>query len=284
LAEEILFAIAACCTKLSVLTLIYRITSVASVWTKNITIVVAVVVTLDTIAFTLVTIFQCTQVSSGMLGTIKPDDRPISDLWAISLTPQRCIDFGVHMLVASVFNTVQDFVIVLVPVKTVIGLHLPVIQRVTVLLLFAGGILVGIAGAVRTHFSWLTVFSPDGDINWHTYDMMLASSIELLLGIVCASVPATKPFFSLYGSRLLRLTQTTRELSTVRHEVGRIHSTASSASIYIIWDFEIKPAFPKGLQREMAMESGPATLPDLDKPLPKLPKQTPGLTSDRSIT
>lgn len=114
----------------------------------------------------------------------KPEDRPISDLWAISITPQRCIDFGVHMLVASVFNTVQDFVIVLVPVRTVISLHLPLIQRLTVLLLFAGGILVAIAGAVRTHFSWLMVFSPDGDINWHTYNMMLAGSIELLLGIV----------------------------------------------------------------------------------------------------
>ncbi|GAB1320209.1 hypothetical protein MFIFM68171_10419 [Madurella fahalii] len=270
LAEQILFAIATCCTKLSVLALIYRITSVASGWPKNLTIIVAVVVALDAFAFILVSIFQCT---------------PISDIWTISITPQRCIDHGVHLLVASIINTVQDFVIVLVPIKTVIGLDLPVTQRATVLLLFAGGLLVCIAGAVRTHFTWLMVSSPDGDINWHSYDMMLASSIELLLGITCASAPATKPFFTLYATRLPQLVvQTTRKLNTVRRKGKRSASKTTLVSIYIIHDIDIQPAFPKALGVDMSRESGLTTAPDLNKPLPEVPKVTLDLRIGRSLT
>ncbi|KAK4192056.1 hypothetical protein QBC35DRAFT_553728 [Podospora australis] len=188
LVEQILFATATGFTKLSILALIYRVVTAAPTpksrnITRHIVVFTSVVVVLDAFVFIVVSLIQC---------------RPLSDVWTITTEPQQCIDQGVHLLVASILNTVQDFVIVFLPIPTVLSLNLPLAQRATVILLFGGGFLVCIAGAVRTHLTWIFVTRQDGDINWYTYDMMLASAVELFLGITCASIPATKPFFALY--------------------------------------------------------------------------------------
>ena len=88
------------------------------------------------------------------------------------------------MLAANTINTVTDFIIVLLPIKLVMDLNLPKKQRVAVYLLLTGGFLVGIAGAVRTHFTYLLTSSPNHDITWNSYYVVLVSSVELFLGIV----------------------------------------------------------------------------------------------------
>lgn len=109
---------------------------------------------------------------------------PVSDAWRLSFTPQNCLDQATHLVAASVINTVSDFVIVLLPIKTVLGLRLPKGQRVIVYLLFSGGIAASISGGVRTYFTWLFTSSPDRDTTWIAYYVMLTSSIELFIGIV----------------------------------------------------------------------------------------------------
>lgn len=110
--------------------------------------------------------------------------RPISDIWTVALGPHRCINQGLHVIVASIINTILDFLIVFVPVKMVLGIQLPLPQRLTILLLFAGGLLVCIAGSVRTYLTWVMVTSPDGDITWRLYDTRFPGAVELFLGIV----------------------------------------------------------------------------------------------------
>lgn len=239
--------------------------------------------------------------------TAKPGHSPISDLWTISIRPQQCIDHGVHLLVASIINTVQDFLIVLVPIKTVVGLNLPLAQRVTVLVLFAGGLLVCIAGAVRTHFTWRMVSSPDGDINWHAYDMMLASSIELFLGIVrlsfptsrsdleerlmvpplqiCASAPATKPFFARYIPHLFRMARHGSGGAVGREDKTHHYSTSRASSAYICIVRDIENPWPVSVRlgREASRGSGPVLPPDLNKPLPSFPKPILKVSIDRSF-
>ncbi|KAK4668227.1 uncharacterized protein QC764_706060 [Podospora pseudoanserina] len=187
LAEQILFALATGFTKLSILALLYRVAACSRGRTKHVVFVLSGVVTLDTIVFVLVTIFQCS---------------PISDIWTVALGPQRCINQGLHVIVASIINTILDFLIVFVPVKMVLGIQLPLPQRLTILSLFAGGLLVCIAGSVRTYLTWVMVTSPDGDITWRLYDTRFPGAVELFLGIICASAAATKPFFARYFPRL----------------------------------------------------------------------------------
>ena len=64
------------------------------------------------------------------------------------------------------------------------GLNLPKAQRVVVYVLFAGGCLAGIAGAVRTYYTWLRTTSKDGDTEWGMYYVVVTSSVELFVGIV----------------------------------------------------------------------------------------------------
>ncbi|KAK4174020.1 hypothetical protein QBC36DRAFT_348298 [Triangularia setosa] len=169
LAEQILLALETGFTKLSILALLYR--------TKHVVLVLSGVVALGTVVF----VFFLSRMAVLAMNTDQP--RPIPDLWTISPEPQRCIDQGLHLVVASVINTAQDFLIVFVPFKMVLGFDLPLTQRLIVLLLFAGGLLVCIAGSNRTYLTWVMVTSPDGDITWRLYDTMFPSAVELFLGM-----------------------------------------------------------------------------------------------------
>jgi hypothetical protein len=113
---------------------------------------------------------------------------PVSAYWTLSFTKQKCIDEKAHVIAAGVINTATDFIIVLLPIKTVKDLKLPKKQRIVVYLLFAGGILASIAGAVRTYFTKRLTSSPDHDITWYSYNVMLVGSIELFLGIVSSAI------------------------------------------------------------------------------------------------
>lgn len=94
-------------------------------------------------------------------------------------------------MAASIINTVTDFIIVLLPIKTVLGLRLPRRQRVIVYLLFSGGLVASISGAIRTYYSWLFVSIPNRDTTWIAYYVMLTSTIELFVGIVSLNPYAT---------------------------------------------------------------------------------------------
>ncbi|KAK3944583.1 hypothetical protein QBC46DRAFT_337272 [Diplogelasinospora grovesii] len=272
LTVQILFAIAAAFTKLSVLALVYRITAAAATRTRYLVAAVALIVALDTLVFIFVSIFQCS---------------PVSDMWTLSLTPQRCIDQGLHLFVAGIINTTQDLIIVLLPIRTIIGLKLPAKQRIIVFSLFAGGILVSVAGAIRTYFTWLAVYDLQKDTTWYSYDVMVASAVELFVGIICASVPATKPFFSRYIPRLVHSSPRSirRNIGSPQPIIDKLDMpsnkemtafTATSASIYIINDTERPfPYMGMGLpERDGDHEDDYESKPNLNKPLPRFPAPT----------
>jgi len=77
---------------------------------------------------------------------------------------------------------VTDFLIVLLPIRTVLALKLPVKQRIVVYLLFTGGLLATAAGAVRTYVTFL--MGKNNDATWDGYLVVLTSSVELYIGIV----------------------------------------------------------------------------------------------------
>jgi len=108
----------------------------------------------------------------------------VADYWTISSEPQHCIDEAAHLLAAGIINTTLDFVIVLLPLKVVMDLKIPFRQRLIVYSLFSGGILASTAGAVRTYFTWVMTTTPDFDVTWNAYLVVLTSVLELYIGIV----------------------------------------------------------------------------------------------------
>lgn len=72
------------------------------------------------------------------------------------------------------------------PIPKMLKLQIPRRQRLVVILLFAAGFLVCVAGAVRTYYTYIDLTSTD--MTWDTYYMWISSSVELYVGIVCTSL------------------------------------------------------------------------------------------------
>ncbi|KAI8964076.1 hypothetical protein F5Y11DRAFT_116799 [Daldinia sp. FL1419] len=186
--NDILFDLATSLTKLSILILIHRLTTASR--DRNVTIAVWIsmgVISVNCFLFIIVSFCQCI---------------PLSDLWDISDGPKNCINRSSHAFAASVINTTTDWVVVLLPVWMAMGLNLPIRQVGMVVFLFGLGILASSAGIARSYSIWKLFYS--GDI-WDRWAVWIASVTELNLGIICASVPAMKPFFATYLPETLKI-------------------------------------------------------------------------------
>ncbi|KAI1505436.1 hypothetical protein F5X99DRAFT_367970 [Biscogniauxia marginata] len=192
----ILFDLSTSLIKLSMLAMVFRLAAASNDKRTNLFIILlSAVISANSFIFVMVIIFQC---------------RPVSDSWTLSLKSQNCIDEKAHLAAANIINTVTDFIVVLLPIKIAVGLELPVKQRTIVIGLFGTGLLASAAGVARTYFSWVLSTAADRDITWNAWAVWLSSIIELNLGIICASIPGTKPFFASYLPRILGSTLRSR--------------------------------------------------------------------------
>ncbi|KAL1875225.1 hypothetical protein Daus18300_003296 [Diaporthe australafricana] len=183
LANQLLFDLATSLTKLSMLALIYRVVSADKSRYRYVVLALAAIVTADSLIFFFITTFQC---------------RPVSDYWTLSFTPQKCINEELHLLAAGCINTTTDFLIVLLPIPYVVRLKLPRKQQIIIVSLFTGGLFVTAAGAVRTYVFHITLTDPTRDLTWNAWVIIIVSALELYIGIICASIPAIKPFVARY--------------------------------------------------------------------------------------
>ncbi|KAK1706144.1 integral membrane protein [Colletotrichum lupini] len=123
--------------------------------------------------------------------------RPIQASWDLSAREGAiCIDKNTVYLVLSATNIIMDVVCLILPLKIIIPLQMAARQKLSLILLFATGGFVCLCAIRRTILlpplfkSKDYTFDIDRQLNW--------ASIEVNAGIVCASVPALKPFFVRY--------------------------------------------------------------------------------------
>ncbi|KAJ2893927.1 hypothetical protein MKZ38_008077 [Zalerion maritima] len=188
LASQSLFDVATSLTKLSMLAMLYRLACASKSRMRFVVLGMMIFVTLSGILFVPILIFQC---------------KPISDYWTLSFQEQDCINESAYVTSAGIINTVVDLIVVLLPIHTVLSLQLAPRQRIIVIALFGAGFIATAAGVARTVLTWRMYNTDNFDVTWHAWSVWFASSIELFLGILCASIPATKPFFSQYLPQIL---------------------------------------------------------------------------------
>ncbi|KAI1457196.1 integral membrane protein [Annulohypoxylon moriforme] len=180
--NQMLFDLATSLTKLSILALLYRLTSASGDRKMTIAVLVSItIISLNCFIFIIVNVFQCT---------------PLSEFWELSFEPQNCIDQDAHLRAVNLINTLTDWLVVLLPLKTALGLNLPRRQYSMVIFLFGFGVLASSAGIARCYFMWMLTTS--FDTVWNNWSSWFCSALELNIGIICASIPATKPFFFRY--------------------------------------------------------------------------------------
>ncbi|KAF3481514.1 uncharacterized protein GIQ15_04273 [Arthroderma uncinatum] len=184
---ECLFAIGCSLTKLSLLCFTRKITAgTNSTSLKWAVIATMVIVGLEMVVFCLVVVFTC---------------RPISAYWTLSTKPQNCINEAAHILAGGILNAVTDFVVVILPIPTVMTLKLPTRQRVVLCMLFGAGFAVCIAGSVRVYFTYELNISHDK--TWAAYPVWISGTFEMYLGVLAASLASLKPFFARYLPTIL---------------------------------------------------------------------------------
>ncbi|TGO74759.1 hypothetical protein BELL_0258g00080 [Botrytis elliptica] len=179
---EIMFASACTFTKLSMLMLVRRMLTSATIFWRRVTLAAICIVGLQGALFCIVLVFQC---------------RPPQDYWKITDEPQpNCIDQSSTLLLAGIVNTLTDFLVVILPIRTVYSTNLPRRQTLIVSFLFTLGFLSCFAGVIRTYYMYQVTQTYDQV--WASFPVWVSAAVELYVGIICTSIPATKVFFATY--------------------------------------------------------------------------------------
>ncbi|KAK7754951.1 hypothetical protein SLS62_003035 [Diatrype stigma] len=145
--------------------------------------------------------------------------RPVAAAWDLNIDEARCIDAWNAYYALSILNILMDAATLVLPVPVVIGLNISARQKVSLILLFATGIFV-CAIAIRR-----TVLIPSliatKDRTWDVGQDYIFSYLEVNAGIVCASVPALKPFFLRFLPSMVTSPRTTRDRNTAQKSFGQ---------------------------------------------------------------
>jgi hypothetical protein len=133
---------------------------------------------------------------------------PIHAAWNLLHIPgQRCHD-DVGYQTHGATDVALDIYLLMLPQWKIWRLRIPLRQKVAVGVVMSFAALAVAAGTMRMPYIW-KMTSSEGDKTWTGMEMMIWGSVELVLGIGCASAPALRAFFTRENAPAL---------------VGRVHS------------------------------------------------------------
>lgn len=147
------------------------------------------------------------------------------------------MDEGVTLLIASVFNTVSEFLVAVLPIPVVMRLRMDRDQKRAIVSLLSLGILVSVVGSIRTYYVWLGEMKTH-DISWYSVPHWICAAVEIDVALICACAPAFRPLLSRiydrFGSKVpnkgkpFRPDHTTRGKSlATAHGMSKLRTNAS---------------------------------------------------------
>ncbi|KAH8738245.1 hypothetical protein BGZ61DRAFT_526235 [Ilyonectria robusta] len=214
ISATLIFAVSIAFSKLSVLFFFLRISPDRVIRRAVHTLISLICV--YTLVYIFLMIFRCRPVSSG---------------WDLTVEGQ-CIDSLVPMLTLSIANIVIDLFVLLLPIRIVIPLQIPLRQKISLALLFATGGFVCVASIKRT-----VIMSPllrSDDYSWDVSQQIIWTYIEVNAGVICASVPALKPFCMRYIPIIIsaRLRGASQDKSSSKKQSNGADKKRRSRNIY----------------------------------------------------
>ncbi|KAH9868670.1 hypothetical protein J1614_007742 [Plenodomus biglobosus] len=208
MSAKVVFTAAATFTRLSLHCFYYRLVADSGkTWFKwlihaNVVYTVGIF-----ISFTFIAIFcrfVCVNSKTIYLPLSYTVCHPVKNYWTLTAPANSCMDEGYVTLVCGILNCVADFATTITPIPLVMGLHMPRRQRIAVAILFGLGIIVTVAGVVRTWYIYASLIK-SYDQTWYAYPLWIAAAVEIDLGVICASAPVLRPLlakipFSVHGT------------------------------------------------------------------------------------
>ncbi|KAH8726764.1 hypothetical protein GQ44DRAFT_613437, partial [Phaeosphaeriaceae sp. PMI808] len=205
-----LYGISIMLTKLSILTLFLRFIPLGNLRVA-IYIIMAIVI-MHSLVATFSWVYAC---------------RPIEKYWNPTITRGSCINTFKVAVFGAVMNITTDTIALTLPVLFLWNLHLPTREKIGVIIILMTGGFVLIASIVR-----LKILLDQGiskDYTWDVIPPYLCLTIELHAAVVCACLPAGKPFLRKYipsligsnGSASTRIEGRTICLTSIQHLPSR---------------------------------------------------------------
>ncbi|KXJ87830.1 hypothetical protein Micbo1qcDRAFT_207595 [Microdochium bolleyi] len=170
-------------SKLSILVFYLRLSPKEN-FRRTVYVIIGIVIAY-TVAYVLTIIFQCT---------------PVSAAWDITIRG-NCIKPILPMMTLSTANILIDVIILLIPIKVFLELHMSKRQRSSLIALFGAGGFVCAVAIQRTII--LPSLLNSTDYTWDVVPQMIWGFLEVNVGVVCAALPALKPLFTRYLPRFL---------------------------------------------------------------------------------
>lgn len=188
-------------------------------------------------------------------------DRPIHAYWTWPRDDSAvCIDEGLTIFVASILNTLSEFLVALLPIPVIMRLRMERKQQCAVVSLLSLGFLVTVVGCVRTYYVWVSEYETM-DFSWYSVPQWICAAIEIDVALICASAPALRPLvtriYDCINPKLVartmpfKLDQTTRrkslttqqkksKLNNATERYGVMYTSHASTVLYhtVDWDDE----------------------------------------------
>ncbi|KAL8671048.1 MAG: hypothetical protein Q9168_004441 [Polycauliona sp. 1 TL-2023] len=173
-ANEIIYASIVTCIKSSVLCLYLRIFGVNKKFGIIVKCFIVAVVAWG-IAVLLTTIFQC---------------KPVRGAWDISVPRDQCFNLRTWLIATNVPNIVIDFSIICLPLPLIWKLKLSMERKIGLTGVFLLGTFASIISIVRVHTNASLEIE---DPTWNYVMVMIWSTVEGNVGVVCACCPVLAP-------------------------------------------------------------------------------------------
>ena len=155
---------------------------------------------------------------------------PIESYWIFPpMYKYKCLDEGKVMLGGGIVSTFSDFLTVVLPIPIVMRLQMPFWHRIGVCVLLCLGVVVTIAGSLRTYWTWKSLMA-SWDETWYAYPLWIAAAVEIDVGVICACAPALK---SLLQKPIRDLTsKISSKLSSLRSPSNTQNSSSAKPGVF----------------------------------------------------
>ncbi|KAI8653867.1 hypothetical protein NCS56_01342000 [Fusarium sp. Ph1] len=132
-------------------------------------------------------------------------------MWFLCNPPRKAFDFKVEggsctdaailYMATAVSNIVTDVILFVLPIPMVYNLHMPKIQKLGAIIVFAIGSLT-VATSV-TRLVYLPVVLASTDVSWDSAPANIWTFIEANLFVICGSMPTLRKFFKHFMPRIV---------------------------------------------------------------------------------
>ncbi|KAE8146654.1 hypothetical protein BDV25DRAFT_143484 [Aspergillus avenaceus] len=140
----------------------------------------------------------------------------------------KCYNEPVHLLAASSIALIQDVIATTLPAILCWNLRISSREKVALGSIFVVGYMTAVIAAVRTYFI-VKMYYYSYDATWNSWYCWLLAMMEVLIALICSSLPAVRVFFSQYKNSLSIVT-TAREIKSAIHSRRKGSSSAPQSS------------------------------------------------------